>query len=92
MYQAEETALQPVQQPSIEVLPAAAPRHIWQHAFWPALGSALVWASRELLPGILAAWRATNVGIAQPIRGAPSVSRQFTAARGAGHRHRRGQV
>ncbi len=92
MHQVQEAALEVVEQPSVEVLPADAPRSAWRHAVWPALGSALVWASRELLPGVLAAWRATNVGIAQPLRGAPSVSRQLAAAaRRTGHRHRWGR-
>ncbi|HEY63581.1 MAG TPA: 4Fe-4S binding protein [Caldilineae bacterium] len=31
----------------------------WWTRLWPAVGAALVWAGRELLPGLIAAWRAS---------------------------------
>jgi len=31
----------------------------WWARLWPAVGAALVWVGRELLPGLIAAWRAS---------------------------------
>ncbi len=48
---------QPVTHVQGEVLPGARPLTDWKARLWPAIGSALIWAGRELLPGILASWR-----------------------------------
>jgi Fe-S-cluster-containing hydrogenase component 2 len=79
--------------PEVEMLSAAQPRSIWRRSFWPALGSALVWASRELLPEVIAAWRASRAVIL------PSASYRPTTFglaapvhRRTGHRHRWGRT
>ncbi len=92
MYQGDETALEPVKPTQIEVLPAAAPRSIWRSAVWPALGSALIWAGRELLPQVLAAWQASRTGAAQPVTRQPGALLGLTRPSGrVGHRHRWGR-
>ena len=48
--------------PEVEALRAEA-RH---SDIWPMVGSALVWAARELLPEVLTAWRASHAGVLQP--------------------------
>ncbi len=40
-----------------ELLPTAPSVTSWRSRLWPAVGSALLWAGRELLPALLAAWR-----------------------------------
>jgi hypothetical protein len=40
-----------------EAVPVPATHSVWRR-MWPAVGAALIWASRELLPQLLAAWRA----------------------------------
>lgn len=93
MHKTDEAALQTVEQRRVEVLPAVAPRSIWHGAFWSALGSALVWASRELLPEVLAACRASRAGIARPINDEPSASPPATSRyHRAAHRQRRGRA
>ncbi|NOZ27709.1 MAG: 4Fe-4S dicluster domain-containing protein [Chloroflexi bacterium] len=48
---------QPVIHAQGEVLPEAKPLADWKARLWPAIGSALIWAGRELLPELLASWR-----------------------------------
>jgi ferredoxin len=70
-----------------EVPPAAGSRSIWRSSFWPALGSALVWAGRELLPELLRAWGQTSMTReAQP---ADALTGGRSGRRG-GRRHRWG--
>lgn len=93
MYRVEETDITPaettslVPRPHIEVLPAQ-PR---LSRFWPIIGSALVWTARELLPEVLAAWRASRSESLQPTsRKSTTVGLTPSAPRRTGHRHRRG--
>ena len=75
--------------PQIEVLPAA-PR---RSRLWPAVGGALVWAARELLPEVIAAWRTSRMRVVQPTS-RKSVTFGQVASRKphSGHRHRWGRV
>jgi Fe-S-cluster-containing hydrogenase component 2 len=43
-------------QAEIVPAPARATQSVWRRQIWPAVGAALVWTSRELLPEVLAAW------------------------------------
>lgn len=75
--------------PQIEILPAEMRRS----RLWPAVGGALVWAARELLPEVIAAWRASRTGIAQANRFGPDASHLIMRAhRRTAHRHRWGRV
>ena len=75
--------------PQIEVLPAEMRRS----RLWPAVGGALVWAARELLPEVIAAWRASRAGIVQADSFGPDASQLTVRAyRRTGHRHRWGRV
>ncbi len=74
------------QRPAAEVLPAEPQRR----SVWPLVGAGLIWAARELLQEVLAAWRASRAGVSQS---APRRSTTFghvaSLHRRAGHRHRR---
>jgi Fe-S-cluster-containing hydrogenase component 2 len=73
----------------VELLPAE-PRG---GRLWPTVGGALVWAARELLPEIVAAWRASRVQVSQPISFKPDASnRRPSTARRNGHRYRWGRA
>jgi NAD-dependent dihydropyrimidine dehydrogenase PreA subunit len=75
--------------PPVEVLPAAL-RH---NGVWPAIGSALVWTARELLPAVFAAWRTSQSEILRS-SGDDSVTFGRMAPRHsrAGRRHRWGRA
>lgn len=46
---------------------AGALRPAWQpRPVWPLVGATLIWAVRELLPEILAAWQASRAGALRP--------------------------
>jgi NAD-dependent dihydropyrimidine dehydrogenase PreA subunit len=79
---------EPVYRVSGEVLPVEGHRS----TVWPLVGSALLWATRELLPEVLRVWRAKPVPVAGTL-----TARQFSAVpdgrlglRG-GRRRRRGR-
>ncbi|PKO23963.1 MAG: hypothetical protein CVU38_01145 [Chloroflexi bacterium HGW-Chloroflexi-1] len=75
--------------PEIELLPAE-PR---RSRLWPMVGSALVWAARELLPEVIAAWRASRAAVSRPISFKPDASvRRTSTARRNGHRYRWGRA
>jgi len=75
--------------PQLEVLPAA-PRH---SRLWPAVGGALVWAARELLPAVIAAWQASRADVSHSTNLKPDASHLTVRAyRRTGHRHRWGRV
>lgn len=93
MYQTDEATLQTIEPKQGEILPVVESRSIWRDAIWPALGSALIWAGRELLPEVLAAWRASRTSVVQPINYEPSRSRPIASVfRRAGRRHRWGRA
>lgn len=82
-------AASPLRRPLGEVLPAA-PRH---SRIWPMVGGALVWAARELLPELLAAWRTSRTEVLQPAsHGSVTVGLTAAEQRRAGHRHRWGRA
>ncbi len=87
MFEGSEPALEPVSPARIEVLPAEPQRRIW-----PVVGTALVWAARELLPEILAAWQASHVRITQPVSRLPDATPPLVSAAPHGHRFRRGRA
>jgi hypothetical protein len=75
--------------PQIEVLSAEMRRS----RLWPAVGGALVWTARELMPAVIAAWRASRAGIAQANSFGPDASHLIVRAyRRTGHRNRWGRV
>lgn len=75
--------------PSAEVLPAR-PR---LGRFWPLIGSALVWTARELLPEVLAAWRAArSENLQTTSRKSTTFGLTPSVRRRGGHRHRRGHA
>jgi Fe-S-cluster-containing hydrogenase component 2 len=75
--------------PEIQVLPAE--RHRSQ--LWSMVGSALVWAARELLPEVIAAWRASHDEVLQSISYKPVAPRRRAPARQRnGHRYRWGRA
>jgi Fe-S-cluster-containing hydrogenase component 2 len=74
---------------AMEVLPAAARRG----RFWPLAGSALIWAARELLPEVLAAWRTYHGEAVQPASPRSAALRQAALHRPrGGHQHRWGRL
>lgn len=76
-------------QPDAQVLPAEPQRR----RFWPMVGGALVWATRELLPEVLAAWRTSQSGIPRsPGRKSVTFGRMASQPSRAGHRHRWGRA
>jgi len=82
-------AIRLAQQPEVEVLPAEV-RH---SGIWSAVGGALLWAARELLPEVITVWRASHAGIAQANSFGPDASHLTVRAyRRTGHRHRWGRV
>lgn len=77
--------------PQADVLPAVRRRS----PIWPMVGGALVWAARELLPEVLAAWRASGAGVRQAISYKPDAFNQLSSMsmnRRKGHRHRWGRA
>ncbi|MGQ9491846.1 MAG: indolepyruvate ferredoxin oxidoreductase subunit alpha [Anaerolineae bacterium] len=75
--------------PDVELLPAEAQRS----RIWPLVGGALVWAARELLPEILAAWRTSRAGVELPAnRKSVTLRQQAPRRRRTGHRHCWGRV
>lgn len=75
--------------PEIEVMAVERPRS----RLWPMIGSALVWAARELLPQVTAAWRAAHAEVSPPFGGKPTASnRRTTIGWRNGHRHRWGRT
>jgi ferredoxin len=73
----------------VEIMPAASRLH----RFWPLVGSGLVWASRELLPGVISAWQASRVGVSHPVhRRFDAVNRQAAMQQRHGQRHRWGRA
>lgn len=84
---AEATSI--AQRTSGEVLPAR-PR---LGRFWPMIGGALVWTARELLPEVLAAWRASRTEKWQTTsRKATTFGLTPSGQRRAGHRRRWGRA
>lgn len=79
-----------VRRPEVEVLPATPePRT----RFWPMVGSALVWAARELLPEVISAWRTSRPEVTQAASSTPATPvRQTSVNRPKGHRHRWGRA
>jgi ferredoxin len=57
-----------------ESIPATQAVTTWRSRLWPAIGGALAWAGRELLPELLAAWResASSSPIKEAAEGAVS--------------------
>jgi len=94
MSQENETALEPVPQARVEVLPAKPQRS----RLWPLVDAGLVWAVCELLPEILAVWQAARNKTAQPLNLVPDAASQpvsanrTAAARLRGRRFRRGRA
>jgi len=75
--------------PEIKLLPAE-PR---RNRFWPAVGGALVWATRELLPEVIAAWRASRTDALQPAsRKSTTFGLTACTHRRTGNRHRWGRA
>lgn len=75
--------------PEVEVLPAE-PR---RSRFWPMVGGALVWAARELLPEVIAAWRTPRAKELQPTsRNSTTFGLAAVTHRRTGHRHRWGRA
>lgn len=88
MSQENEMTLTPVPEARVEVLPAE-PR---RSRVWPLIGAGLVWAVRELLPEILAAWQASRSRTTQPVNLTPDVTTTLVSAAPHGHRFRRGRA
>lgn len=85
----EERGLEPIRPAHIEVLPAVSQRS----RIWPLLGSALVWAARELLPPLISAWRVTRIADFQPIQRRPAASNlRLATGRRHGRRRRWGRA
>jgi len=84
-----EEALEPMRLPQVEIMSPVARRS----QLWPMVGSALVWAARELLPEMLAAWRTSRAGVLQPAS-RESVTVGLIASKRSrfGHRHRWGRA
>ncbi len=75
--------------PDVELLPPETRRG----RIWPLVGGALVWAERELLPEVLAAWRTSRAEVELPANRKSVTWGQVTPRkRRAGHRRRRGRV
>jgi len=75
--------------PEVEVLPAR-PRH---SRIWPVIGGALVWAARELLPEVIAAWQASRTADSPPASREPATfGVVMRTHRGTGRRHRWGRA
>jgi len=79
-----------VRRPEIEVLPAASQSRA---RFWPMVGSALVWATRELLPEVISVWRTSRPEVTQVVSSTPATTGQRVSVnRHKGHRHRWGRA
>jgi hypothetical protein len=79
----------PIPRPTAEVLPVA-PR---PSRIGPVIGGALVWAARELLPEVLAAWRTSQGGILRRSgRKSVTFGRMTSQPSRVGHRHRWGRA
>ncbi len=77
------------QRPAAKVLPAEPQRR----SVWPLVGAGLIWAARELLPEVLAAWRAARAGSLQPAaHRSTTFGHVASLQRRAGRRHRWGRV
>jgi ferredoxin len=75
--------------PEIEVLPVESRRN----RLWPTVGGALIWAARELLPEVMAVWRASRAGGLQATSLRPDASGQrMPVDQYKGHRHRWGRA
>jgi hypothetical protein len=60
---------------------------------WPAVGGALLWVARELLPEIIVAWQASQAGVMQPTSRKTVMPDQVASQQcRAGHRHRWGRT
>ena len=82
-------AISLARRPEIEVLPATSRRS----RLWPAVGGALVWAARELLPEVIAAWRTPRAVELQPTsRNSTTFGLAAFTHRRTGHRHRWGRA
>jgi hypothetical protein len=88
MSQVSGSALEPVPQARVEVLPAE-PHH---SRIWPAVGSMLIWAARELLPELLAIWQASRSKVILPARETAPLPQVASQPSRIGHRHRRGRA
>lgn len=79
-----------VRRPEVEVLPAASQSRT---RFWPMVGSALVWAARELLPEVISVWRTSRPEVSQVVSSTPATTGQrISVNRHKGHRHRWGRA
>lgn len=79
-----------VRRPEVEVLPAASQSRA---RFWSMVGSALVWAARELLPEVVSAWRTPRSDVSQAVSLTPATTGQRVSVnRQKGHRHRWGRA
>lgn len=79
-----------VRRPEVEVLPAASQSRT---RFWPMVGSALVWAARELLPEVISVWRTSRPEVSQVVSSTPATTGQRVSVnRHKGHRHRWGRA
>jgi len=79
-----------VRRPEVEVLPATSRS---QTRFWAMVGNALVWAARELLPEVIAAWRTSRPEVTQVANSTPGTPvRRISVNRQGGHRHRWGRA
>jgi Fe-S-cluster-containing hydrogenase component 2 len=66
---------------------------VHRNRLWPLVGGALVWAARELLPEILAAWRASRVAALQGASRQSALRDQVAPQRSQGaRRHRWGRA
>jgi NAD-dependent dihydropyrimidine dehydrogenase PreA subunit len=75
--------------PVVEVLPSESRRG----RVWPIVGGALVWAARELLPEMLAAWRTSHAEVLQPTsRKSVTFGQVASQHSRTGHRHRWGRT
>jgi hypothetical protein len=92
-----DRALSPQYSGEVVAAPAPAVRSVWRQQMWPAVGVALVGAGRELLPEVLAAWRASAptksdsaLLVGQGLRqGDKSASRSQAGVQARGWQHRR---
>ncbi len=76
-------------QPEVEQLPV----ELRRSRIWPMVGGALIWAARELLPEVIAAWRASRAGTGQPAsRKSTTIGLTVATRRRASHRHRWGRA
>jgi ferredoxin len=75
--------------PVVEVFPSESRRG----RVWPVVGGAVMWAARELLPEVIAAWRASQPVGAQPTNRQSVMFGQVSSRRSrTSHRHRWGRA